>query len=438
MAKIVPICGVRYNTEKAGPLELLVAPPYDVIDAKGQKAYYAKSPYNVIRLEYGEVREHDDAADNRYTRASGFFDSWLREGILVHEERPAIYFYEQEFQAGDRRLVRNGLIAGVGLEDYASGMILPHEETLSKDKADRLELLRHCEANFSPIFGLYDDPGLIVAKLAAEYKKNRPAVAFSDEKGESHRLWVVTDKNVLRQIKTFFTAQKIYLADGHHRYETALAFWKEKKAAGRDNFDFCLITLVNLHDPGLLIFPTHRLIKNVAGFKPESFLQALGKVFTVETVATILERETLAAELALLQKYQSEYNAYLLYMGGNRLVRLRIPRRPEHAAMRRLYSARSAAWRTLDVAVLQGLVLETILGIGSDALASGDNLTYTRNTEEALAAVDAGTYQAAFFLNPIQAEEVIAVAAAGEMMPQKSTFFYPKLVTGLVINDFSR
>ncbi|NLM46840.1 MAG: DUF1015 domain-containing protein [Firmicutes bacterium] len=436
MAKIVPIRGVRYSTEKSGPLERLTAPPYDVIDAAGQREYYARSPYNVIRLEYGEVREHDDAADNRYTRARGFLLSWLREGILVHEEKPAVYFYEQEFPAKGRLLVRSGLIAGVGLEDYAAGIILPHEETLSKDKADRLELLRHCEANFSPIFGLYDDPEQNVARLAAQFKKDRPAVAFRDEKGESHRLWVVTDEAALRQIKTFFAGQKIYLADGHHRYETALAFAKEMKAAGRGNFDFCLMTLVNLHDPGLLIFPTHRLIKNVAGFEPESFLEALGKIFTVEKVAA--GQEALAAELALLQKYQDTYNAFLLYLGENRLLRLRVPRRPEHEMMRKLYPARSAAWRRLDVAVLQGLVLETILGIGSEARAGGDNLAYTRSEEEALAAVDAGTFQAAFFLNPTQVEEVIAVAAAGEKMPQKSTYFFPKLVTGLVINDFSR
>ncbi|HHX74996.1 MAG TPA: DUF1015 domain-containing protein [Firmicutes bacterium] len=438
MAKIVPIRGIRYNTAKAGSPERLITPPYDVIDAEGQKEYYAKSPYNIIRLEYGEVREHDDATDNRYTRARGFFTSWLREGILLPEEKPAVYFYEQEFQAEGRRFVRNGLFAGVGLEEYASGMILPHEETLSKAKADRLELMRHCEANFSPIFGLYDDPGLVMEALAAQYKKKQPALAFSDENGESHRLWVVSDEDALQRIKTFFAGHKIYLADGHHRYETALAFSREQKAAGRDNFDFCLMVLVNLHDPGLVIFPTHRLLKNVAGFEPESFLNSLREIFTVETVAAGTGRDILPLEFTLLQKYMAGYNAYLLYLGDNRFVRLRIPRRPEHPVMRKLYPAHSAQWRTLDVAVLQGLVLESILGIGSEARAGGDNLTYTRNTEEALAAVDAGTYQAAFFLNTTRVEEVIAVAAAGDKMPQKSTFFYPKLVTGLVINDFTR
>lgn len=438
MAKIVPIRGVRYNTQKAGNMAALITPPYDVINDAEQRRYYGENDYNVIRLEYGESRSTDDGQDNRYTRARSFFKYWLNEGILFHEDKPSVYLYEQEFDAYGRRITRSGFIAGVGVEDYETGMILPHEETLSKAKADRLELLRHCHANFSPIFGLYDDASLTVDQIANRYREHQPDVGFTDENGEKHRLWVVSSESDLQAITCFFQDQKIYIADGHHRYETALNFHREMSASGDTRFGFCLMTLVNLHDPGLVIFPTHRMVKNVKNFHADHFLDDLSNTFAVTTSELPADRAAaMTSELDQLAILIREQHAFLLYLGDNKLHRLTLPRNEENSFMAERYSACSPAWRSLDVAVLQGLILENILGIDKEARASGTNLTYTRDETGALERVDSGEFQAVIFMNPTRVREVTNVAAAGDKMPQKSTYFFPKLVTGLVINDFT-
>lgn len=438
MAKIVPIRGVRYNPDKAGYMPDLITPPYDVINEEAQIGFYEKSPYNIIRLEYGQIRENDDEKDNRYTRSSAFFSHWLRENILTHDEKPAIYFYEQEFTVEDQRFTRGGIICGVGVEDYSSGTILPHEETLSKAKADRLELLRHCGANFSPIFGLYDDPSLSVENIATSYKNQNPDVSFTAENGETHRLWLITNEGDLSRITALFDSKKIYIADGHHRYETALNYHNEMLAQGHSEFGFTLMTLVNLHDPGLIILPTHRLVKNVKNFSPKKFLNKVSQNFNVTSTILPSNNRALAltAELASMKDAMASTNAFSVYLGDNILYRLSIPRGVENKLMDSRGGTYSRQWRELDVAILQCLVLEDALGIDKEARHSGTNLTYTREEYKALDSVDTGEYQAAIFLNPTLVKEVTEVAAAGDKMPQKSTYFYPKLVTGLVINDF--
>jgi uncharacterized protein (DUF1015 family) len=439
MATIVPFRGVRYNRDKAGQMTELVTPPYDVITSEEQLRFYKKNDYNIIRLEYGETRTSDDDRDNRYTRAAAFFTAWLNQNILIRENTASIYLYEQEFAASGQRLTRSGFITGVGVEDYEKGMILPHEETLSKAKADRLELLRHCKANFSPIFGLYDDPSLTVENIAVRYKQNTPDVCFTDENGESHRLWVVSDPNDLACVTQLFKEQKIYIADGHHRYETAVTYHKEMLSKGENGFGFCLMTLVNLHDPGLVIYPTHRMVKNVKKFNPQKFLETVSQYFNITTIDLPDNRgETLSAELNTLSGLMSSTHAFLLYLGDGKLNRLTFLRNVDNHVMANRCGAYSSAWRSLDVAVLQCLILEDILGIDREARAGGTNLAYTRDESGALDRVDSGEYQAVFFLNPTQVREVTDVAAAGDKMPQKSTYFYPKLITGLIINDFSK
>ncbi|MBT9166988.1 MAG: hypothetical protein DDT19_00312 [Syntrophomonadaceae bacterium] len=439
MAIIVPFRGVRYNQSQAGQLADLVTPPYDVIYGGEQKRFYEKNDYNIIRLEYGEIHSSDDSQNNCYTRAHSFFKAWLEQHILVHEKQPAIYLYEQEFTASGSRLTRSGFIAGIGVEDYETGVILPHEETLSKAKADRLELLRHCHANFSPIFGLYDDSSLTVEKIASRHKQNTADVEFTDENGESHRLWIINSPGDLATITTLFKSQKVYIADGHHRYETALNFDKEMRAKGDSRFSFCLMTLVNLHDPGLVIYPIHRLVKNVAEFSAEDFLENLKQIFTITTLAlpdTDCEA-ILSAELDANTVLMADNHAFLLYLGDKKLHRLILRRAADNQLMAASRSTLSPAWCSLDVAILQSLVLEGLLGIDKGKRAGGTNLAYTREEADALKRVDTGEFQAVFYLNPTRVREVTAVAAAGDKMPQKSTYFYPKLITGLVINDFT-
>jgi len=438
VAKIIPFRGLRYNPKLAGDMTALITPPYDVIDETAQRRFYAKSPYNIIRLEYGQIWPSDNTADSRYTRALAFWANWLAEGSLVHEKKPSVYLYEQEFSIDGNRLTRTGLICGVSLEEYQSGTILPHEETLSRAKADRLELLRHCRANFSPIFGLYDDPSLAVEEATRPYKAKPPVTAFSDDSGEVHRLWPIDDPVALAEIKSALLDKKVFIADGHHRYETALAFHQEMCEAGNNNFGFVLMTLVNLHDPGLIILPTHRQVKNIPGFDTGILLKKLGGVFRISSLTLPKEgrSEVLLAELASQRRELSTTHSFLLYTGNDNLYRLTLPRGAAADTLQQC-AGMSQPWRRLDVAVLQCLVLEKILGIDRQARERGDNLTYTREEAGALDAVDSGSCQAVFFMNPTLVREVLEVASAGDKMPQKSTYFYPKLVTGLVINDFT-
>ncbi len=432
MATIYPFRGTRYNSHKAGDLADLVTPPYDVINEREQQLFYQKNPYNVIRLEYGEIRQPDDDSDNRYTRAAAFFRHWLEEGILARDNSPSVYLYEQEFTLDGTRVTRSGIICGVGVEDYEKGTVLPHEETLSKAKADRLELLRQCRANFSPIFGLFDDPSRTVEKTALPYRMQNPAVSFDDENGDSHRLWQIDRPADLAGITAALADKKIYIADGHHRYETAMAFHEQNMHAGNNSYNFVLMTLVNLHDPGLVILPTHRLVKNIEGFNAEVVTAELQRNFDV-TASTM----PASGPGAVLQETKQSHS-FCLYAGKGKLYTLSISHKKAAELMAARAGMMSDAWRGLDVSVLQCLALEDILGIDRQARLGGANLAYMRSAGQAVDEVDAGVYQAAFLLQATKVSEVLAVAGAGDKMPQKSTYFYPKLITGLVINDFSR
>lgn len=438
MAQIIAFRGLRYNQERAGSLSTLTAPPYDVIDGRAQSLLYAKNPYNVIRLEYGKSGPDDNDRDNRYTRANSFFSRWQEEGILLREPKPVLYFYEQKFSFQEKQYSRRGLIAGIGLEDYASGIILPHEETLTKAKTDRLELLRTAHANFSPVFGIYEDQAGIVGKIADSTLRQPPLLDFTDDSGEQHCLWTVSDEQSLTEIRQFFLEQQIFIADGHHRYETAYFFHNEMSAQGQNSFNFVLMTLVDAHDPGLLVLPTHRLVKDVAAFEARSFPELLARFFNVTPLKlpATEKLEALTADENIMPDSPAATHAFVIYLGGSQLYLLTLPRERAASALATRAVSKSGAWRNLDVAVLQSLILEELLGIDEQARRSGQNLFYTRDATEALQLVDSGAYQAAFFLKAPTVSEVIKVAREADKMPQKSTYFYPKLTTGLVINDF--
>lgn len=444
----MPFKGLRY-APAAGPLADLITPPYDVIDAAAQEMYYRRHPYNIIRLEYGKIYPEDTAENNRYTRAAACYAAWRREGVLVQEERPALYRYEQEFTFSGRRLVRGGFICAVKLAPYEEGVVLPHEETLPKHKADRLLLMRACRANFSPVFGLYVDPERRVEACWKEAGDLPPDVAFTGEDGQAHRLWVVTDPQVIRTVQEILAPASVYIADGHHRYETALAYREERRQEegnpeGERPYDYVMMALVNLYDPGLVCLPTHRLVKSQAPLEVEGLLEKLQEHFGVEPfplapgygnfrefLGELAVRGGFAgSEAAGAQK--ARRHVFGLYLGGGRLYLLAL--REEGSLPRLMPPGRSPAWQSLDVSVLHCLILERLLGIGAAERAGETHLAYTREEEEALAAVDRGEYRMAFFLNPTQVEEVIAVARSGEKMPQKSTYFFPKVITGLVIN----
>lgn len=434
MAVIVPIRGVRYNPAKVGEVRNVVTPPYDVIDAAAQNMYYERHPNNVIRLELGKTTPEDNETSNRYTRAAETFRDWLRQGVLVHDHKPSLYFYQQEFEVKGEKLVRSGFVCGVKAEDYSKGSVLPHEETLPKHKADRLNLMRAALANFSPIFGLYSDPEHVVeAILTGAKDKPTPDIEVLDDSGVLNRLWVISEPDAVQKIVQFMADKKIFIADGHHRYETAVNFGKEMAAQGKDGYDFVLITLVNLYDKGLVVFPTHRLVHNVQNLEAAKLITDLGTDFTVEKLTA---GTSLNAFLAKLETAGETGHSFGIYTQEKLFYILKL--KDESSLDRLDLENRSAAWKRLDVSILHTLILEKHLGIGSRQRADESNLTYTRDENFALESVNDGSYQLCFFMNPTKVEEVTNIATGGEKMPQKSTYFYPKIVTGLVINDFSK
>lgn len=436
MATVIPIRGVRYNKNKAGAIENLVTPPYDVIDGAAQQAFYHRSPYNIIRLEYGKTFAADNEQDNRYTRAAADFNSWLQQNIMHPEENPAIYLYRQSFGLGHQTLTRSGIICGVKVEPYDKGVVLPHEQTMPKHKADRLALMRACGANFSPVFGLYDDRQRRVDMLLEQaVQEKAPAIDFTDDFHQQHQMWVVDDPQLIRQVQALMEPQRILIADGHHRYETALNYaGQNPDQAGAG---YVMMTLVNLHDPGLVILPTHRLIKH-SSLDNTALQKQLPTYFDIQKIdstdADMISQQL--AQLADLNESAGTKKRQVLgiYLGPDQLYALTL--QDPSVMHQNNPDQHSKAWRELDVTVLQKLILEKFLAIDGETVAKGEIIAYTRDTQEAMAEVDRGHYQMAFIMNPTLIAEVTQIAGHGEKMPQKSTFFYPKLITGLVINKF--
>ena len=426
MAEIKPFRALRFQEEKAGAIGALTCPPYDIISEEERKAFLAANPHNIIRLEL--PREGEDP----YRAAGETLRAWEQEGVLRQDSAPALYVYEEEFTAGGERKRLKGFVCRVKLEEFEKGVVLPHEETLSKAKEDRFRLMQATFCNFSQIYSLYRDPEGKTRALV-DALSSRPAdVAFTDGQGVAHRLWVAPEGEEVREICRQFAGRKLYIADGHHRYETALRFRDWCRETGRaregDAVDDVMMMLVEMENEGLVVFPTHRLVKGLAGFSPEKVLEGCARWFDVERQPSLEGMEP-----ALEQKYREGKKAFAFYAGGSGwdLLTLR-----DAAPLRDRLPDCSGALRQLDVTVLHTLVLEDIMGIDKENMANQVNLTYTRSMEEAVRGVQKGDYQCAFLLNPTRVEEIRDVAAAGEKMPQKSTYFYPKLITGLVMNQF--
>jgi len=431
MATVVPFRGIRYHRDLAPDLARLITPPYDVIGPADQERYYQAHPHNVIRLELGRTLPGDDAMENRYTRAAAFFRRWLDQGVLKAEDRPALYLYRQEFAVDGAVKIRTGIVGAVRIEPYEKKVVLPHEETLSGAKADRLELMRACSASFSPVFGLYADPAGTLDELLARVAARGSAATCTDEDGQRHTLWVVAEEKEIAAIQAALADKQVFIADGHHRYETAQAYEREREGAPDAPWHYVMMTLVNLYDPGLVILPTHRLVRNVPGLDFPALLASLARDFLIAEYR-LADEGRLEHFLTMLQAVGAEGRHAFGLSGDGTTVHLLVLKKDVDPD-RVLPANRSPAWRQLDVAILQGLVLEKLLGIDDAACRRGDQLAYTRDAGEALAALAAGTHQLAFLLNGTPVTAVTAVAQSGEKMPQKSTFFYPKLVTGLVM-----
>ena len=433
MANVQPLRGIRYNSEKAGDLSSLVTPPYDVISGGAQEGYYAQSPYNVIRLELGQEHAEDTSLNNRYTRAATTFSEWRLDGVLQQETLPSYYLYQQRFTYDNQSYTRTSLLARVWLEPWNKRVVLPHEHTLAKARNDRLQLLRACATNLSPVMCLYDDPQGRIRRLLGRYAA-QAEVQITDEVNEGHVLQPIADEQVVASIVDFFLQRQLYIADGHHRYETALQYRDEIRNQRHELLDadaanFVLMALIDLDDPGLLVLPTHRLLFNL---KPEALQNVtsenLARYFTVKTLGATESSDALLAQLAV--EADSSRPALVLSVAGqNWLLSIN-----EQGQQRMQESGHSAAWNNLDVAVAHTLIIEDILGLNAQDMTAGTNIRYMRDADPTLQAVQTGEAQAAILLNATRVRQMCDVADASDLMPQKSTYFYPKLITGLVMN----
>lgn len=422
MAVIKPFRGLRYDSNVAGKVETLTCPPYDIISEEQRKGYINRNSYNVIRLELPKGK-------NAYESAGETLREWKEKGALARDEEPALYIYEIVFEANGEKKSVKGFICRVKLEEFSKGVVLPHEETLSKAKTDRFNLMCATNCNFSQVYSLYMDEEKRTRGRIDSLSSQKPDVEMTDEAGLVHRVWVVTDKEAVEAVCGDFAERKLYIADGHHRYETALNYRNYLREQGiyNDSADYIMMMLVDMEHEGLVVFPTHRLVRGLYRFISEKLIVRCGQYFDIsEHVGTD------SIEGMLKEHYLKGDKAFALYCGGEKWHLLVLK---SMEVMDELLPYLSEASRGLDVTVLHTLVFENILGIDKESMANQTNLTYTRDLKEAIRAVDSGEHQCAFILNPTRVTEIRDVAKAGEKMPQKSTYFYPKLITGLVMNE---
>jgi uncharacterized protein (DUF1015 family) len=429
MPDLRPFRGVRYDMAHVGSLSDVVAPPYDVIDPALQDRLYAASPYNIIRLELNREEPGDSPEANRYTRAARFLKEWLRDGVLREDGQPAYYLYEQTFEVEGTSHTRKGFLARVRLEPFGEGKIYPHEHTLSGPKADRLALFNATKYNLSPIFGLYpDDGGEVIRALEAGVRDRTPLEA-TDHLGVINRLWEVRDPTVQTAVQGMMGPRPVFIADGHHRYETGVNFRNELAISGElagsdDPANFCLMMLVGMSDPGLIIQPTHRLVRGFPGLTMEQLTTALGADFEITATGEGEAGCREAWELIEIGEQQDTLGFGTVADGKWITAKPR-----NHQRMDELTPDQSPDWRSLGVAILHELVLKDRLGPLGTA-----TCTYVHQIREVLDSVLAKGCDLACLVPPAGMEHVEAIASNLEKMPPKSTYFYPKLLSGLVLN----
>jgi uncharacterized protein (DUF1015 family) len=444
MAFIAPFRGLRYNPEKIQQLEEVVTPPYDIIDEQAQAALYKKNPYNMIQLDLSKNFTSASLTDERYAGARRIFDRWQQEEILIRDRLPVIYLYGIDYRLpSGKTLTRKGFLSLVRLADFSEGIIKPHEKTFAKVTSDRLRLLETCHAQFSPIFSLYSDPQAQVMDLLEKASPAAPLCQVTDGDGCIHRLFAITDEAVLAQVRQFFQAKPLYIADGHHRYTTALQFrdlmrQRLGELPADSPYNHIMMYLCGMEDPGLSVLPTHRLVRLPELLGAEALAAKLTGCFSVEELNGGA-RETLVAEaLARMEEKSSRETVFGLYHPGEDRCFL-LTLRP--GIMEKEFGDKEPeALRELDVVVLSDLVLDRILRLDRENCAMGSAIDYFSDPDDALdvAVKEAGSRSEAmpllFLMNATLVSQVKRVSDEGLVMPHKSTYFYPKILTGLLIN----
>ncbi|HZR64685.1 MAG TPA: DUF1015 domain-containing protein [Terriglobales bacterium] len=435
MAHIEPFRAFRYNTDQVA-LSKVATQPYDKITPEMQERYYAASPYNLVRIILGKRLANDGPGENPYTRAAASLRQWRQQGILRQDPEPSIYRYVQRFHSpssqrnSTEQFERHGFIALGKIEDYSAGVVFRHELTLAKPKADRLDLLRATRAHFGQIFMLYSDPeGDIDKSLAAS---SAPDIEMNDEYGVSHRVWKMSDSGIIDGVREKMQDKKLIIADGHHRYETALTYRNERRTENGGQaqaspllpYELVMMTFVNMDSPGLLILPTHRVVHGLPDFSADQLRRGASEYFSVEEADAGISPVRATAML----REAGHTGTALLAVTRDRVF---LMSRPKPAAFN--FGNVSVRQQMLDVVQLHKCLLESVLGISEDAIRNQTSVTYIRDAAEAMSLARSGKANVAFLMNPVRIQQMRDVAFAGEVMPQKSTDFYPKLLSGLTV-----
>lgn len=408
---VIPFRGLRYNATQVESIENVIAPPYDVIKSDERVALEARHPANIIRLILSQPKDNDTDHENQYTRAAVRMKQWISDGTLVRDTTPRYYIYDQSFNAPDgKNYTRRALIALVKLEPFENRVVLPHEKTHAGPKADRLNLMRECHANLSPIFLLYADPAGDIERILEGFTdKNQPQIDCPETFGSTHQLWCLDDTERNCEIRDLFSTKPLLIADGHHRYETALAFRDEMAQQTSNGYGYMMVNLVRMESPGLAVLAIHRLLSNLTADRIAHAIAKLPEAFEVHEI------DTQAALMAQLDTMRGKSPAVGMYTGGD-TYRLLIPH--------------STTPNQLDVTLVQETLIKNLFQIETLA----EHISYTAYADDAVAHVKEGTDNVALLMNPTPVEQVLDVAMAGSTMPQKSTYFYPKMATGLVLN----
>ncbi len=436
MAEIRPFHGVYYNQSLVKDPATVVCPPYDIVTPQMQQELYQRSECNFVRLEFGRELPQDKDTDNKYTRSAATLGKWLEQGVLEVAETPAVYLHDHYFNYQGREYRRRGIVCLVKLEEWSRMVVRPHEGTLAEPRGDRLSLLWALQANTSPILALFEDRGRKLSSLLELQSQSEPMLKIATDSGEGHCLWAITDTRVISQICSRLAHRSLYIADGHHRYESALAYQRERRTysssvSGEEPFDFVMMTLVDFADPGLVILPAHRLVRGMTKSALDGLIARLRTFFEVEElpldaanmwqqVNDLLAEKT--GEVRLVLYGLTREHLFVLGLRDFTAVSLMIP------------YFHSELYKKLDVSIVDHVILEELLGLSHDM--PGVFLAYNCDGLEAINRVLDQEYELAFIVNPVKPEMVKAIADSGDRMPRKSTYFYPKVPAGLVFYRF--
>jgi uncharacterized protein (DUF1015 family) len=435
MAEIRPFRGVRYNQQKNSDVSRLICPPYDIINSQQQDDLYLRSEYNFVRIEYNREQPGDSAQDNRYSRAAAFLTQWMKEGILKIESEAALYVHEHSFRISGKEQKRQDIIGLVKLEEWDKKIIRPHENIIPRAKSDRMSMLQSCRANTSPVLAMYEDPERIVFRLISSNEGKKPIIDAAGENGEYHKVWALTSPETIREIQLELSGRPLYIADGHHRYDSALTYMREKNAlAGNsvnaEGYSYVMTSLVDMADAGMVILPSHRLVKGIPGYTLAGLKKELQRYFSIEELT--LDDPGLDKKLdTLLSGIGPSARVVRMAVYGlekDRLQVLTLKNFDRIAGLMPL--GHGDLYRKMDVSLVDHVILEHLMGYQKD---KGDILVdYGDNRQEAIERVRDAQYQLVFILNPVKPELIKAIADAGDRMPRKSTYFYPKAPAGLV------